>query len=693
MEFSDFSIEIDAIEDKLFAVKVRSTISGEREATFTLSQSVDELVRTSQWSGHNVRGGGDLRAFSGAAETAPEQPTAIGQELFDMLFSSRDIYSALAECVTDADSKGKGVRLRLKMNMKNAAVRDLARLPWELLHDKSKYQYFGQWPDFSISRYLEVPKSFEVTVCRTRLRILVVSSNPRKDLALDKELDNLKKALGDNPNIDIDFLEAATIQKIDEKLAHGKKTGQKFHVLHYMGHGDFHNDQGVLLLHKEDGGEDYVEAETFNTALQASDGIRLVFLNACNTAESSGQEGNHPFAGVATALVFGGVPAVVAMQRPVPDSAAIVLSKAFYSNIARGVPVDAALSEGRRQMFYHDRTTLDWAIPVLFMRSPNGVLFDFAEAPQPPDGTHTTENPQGETPEAIQKRPLAIIAAAGVLVIAIVAAAGYYFFGREGTVTVPAVRSLSQQDATEKLKQAKLGVKVEEAKDDRLEYGAAIRTSPEAGESSSQNGVVTLYVSGMKTLPKLDDELSKDKALDKLKEQGFDNVVVKQKPDPRAEGTVLGTEPSAGVRVLRTDPVTLIVAGSKTEVPKVVGLPISEAQKLVKNANLNPNVVKDWKEGATLDTVIRTEPGPETQADRAASVTLFVSATGGWVYNGNGVLPRTIEKDQKYKVRRPGNLRKEPNDSAQQMGAVQSGQSVRVLEVGTYDWVKVVIDP
>ena len=383
MQFRDFNIEILAKRDDLFDVRVVSGASGELQATITLQRSVDDVLQALQAHGIHVRGATGERDFTPPEHTVARPSTAIGQELFDLLFSSPEVTRALAECMTDAKNSDAGVRLKLTLNTKDAAVADLARLPWELLHDDTKYKYFSLRPDSPIVRYLEVPKPFVVKPFRPPLRILVVSSNPRNDLALDKERDNLKAALGDDPNIELTFVEGATIQTIAGALARGKATGRDFHVLHYMGHGDFHNGKGALLLHKDGGGEDFVDADAFNTALQAAEDIRLVFLNSCNTAQSSAEAGSNPFAGVATALVFEGVPAVVAMQRPVPDNAAIVLAKNFYPNIARGWPVDAAVSEGRRQMFFANRDSLDWAIPVLFMRSPNGALFDFAETSAP----------------------------------------------------------------------------------------------------------------------------------------------------------------------------------------------------------------------------------------------------------------------------------------------------------------------
>lgn len=381
MEFRDFNVEILATRGSRFDVRVASQASGELQTSVALARTVDELLAALLTRGASVRSAASAeRVFTPVpAADAPRvdaQGADIGQTLFDMLFSEPETSRALAECMTDAKASKSGVRLKLTLNTRDQGVADLARLPWELLHDDSKYKHFALRPDFPIVRYLEVPKPFTVERFEPPLRILAVSANPRHDLALDRERENLKAALADVPDVELTFVERASIQRVADAMAQANRAGRAIHVVHYMGHGDFHRGRGVLLLHKDGGGEDPVEAEAFVTAIQAAGDVRLVFLNACNTAQSDASGASDPFSGVASSLVFEGVPAVVAMQRPVPDAAAIVLAKHFYASVAKGVPVDAAVSEGRRQMFFANRASLDWAIPVLFMRSPNGLLFD-----------------------------------------------------------------------------------------------------------------------------------------------------------------------------------------------------------------------------------------------------------------------------------------------------------------------------
>lgn len=62
------------------------------------------------------------------------------------------------------------------------------------------------------------------------------------------------------------------------------------------------------------------------------------------------------------------------MQYEITDNAAIELTRTFYKALANKLPVDAALAEPRKAV----TNSFEWSTPVLYMRAPNGVLFDLA---------------------------------------------------------------------------------------------------------------------------------------------------------------------------------------------------------------------------------------------------------------------------------------------------------------------------
>ncbi len=103
--------------------------------------------------------------------------------------------------------------------------------------------------------------------------------------------------------------------------------------------------------------------------------LRLAFLNSCEGAR--GSEGD-AFSSTAATLVRRGVPAVVAMQYEITDEAAIEFSRDFYEAISDGLPVDAAVAEARTAV--STKSALEWGTPVLYMRSPDGGIFDMRRA-------------------------------------------------------------------------------------------------------------------------------------------------------------------------------------------------------------------------------------------------------------------------------------------------------------------------
>src|SRR5512133_3629731 len=63
------------------------------------------------------------------------------------------------------------------------------------------------------------------------------------------------------------------------------------------------------------------------------------------------------------------------MQFEITDPAAICFTGELYAAVADGYPLDAALSQAR-QAIYTDVSEVEWATPVLYLRAPDGRIFD-----------------------------------------------------------------------------------------------------------------------------------------------------------------------------------------------------------------------------------------------------------------------------------------------------------------------------
>lgn len=274
----------------------------------------------------------------------------------------------------------------------------LHRLPWELLYDPDADGggFLALDDRLAVARYLEIPRPPRHGPAPDAPIVLVAAAAPRGPRApvpldLERELDDLRRAL--HRDFRVRVLEHATLPRLRQALRE-----ETVHVLHFMGHGDLDEatGEGALVLEHEEGGtpdgtpdEEGGTPEEEGGALvgrpsvvgarrlveeigDALPGVRLVVLNACRTAEAAA---GAPYAGVATALVAGGAGAVVAMQHPIADGAAIAFARALYRQVAAGAAADEAVREGRRAIRTQDPTSAQWAIPALFLRTPAEPLF------------------------------------------------------------------------------------------------------------------------------------------------------------------------------------------------------------------------------------------------------------------------------------------------------------------------------
>jgi hypothetical protein len=106
-------------------------------------------------------------------------------------------------------------------------------------------------------------------------------------------------------------------------------------------------------------------------------GIRLIFLNACETGMVGRTQLKFDFnRGVAPKLVAGGIPVLVANQYKVLDVSATEFAKHFYRWLALGSTVGDAAREARVAVNYSIAgDTIDWAVPVVYARNPSRMIY------------------------------------------------------------------------------------------------------------------------------------------------------------------------------------------------------------------------------------------------------------------------------------------------------------------------------
>ena len=195
------------------------------------------------------------------------------------------------------------------------------------------------------------------------LRVLAVCAQPYglALLDLEREKRGLVEALN-APGVQVVLLQEARIEAMLQTLLEGE-----FHILHFMGHAglDTSTGEGVLLFER-DGGPSTVSGAALAMLLSDIRTLRLVFLDVDRTVWAVGEAGHNPLFSVTTALLRIGIPAVIAMHRPISDSAAIAFNQTVYRRLASGDSVDIAVTAGRLSSYSVSPGTTEWAAPVLF---------------------------------------------------------------------------------------------------------------------------------------------------------------------------------------------------------------------------------------------------------------------------------------------------------------------------------------
>jgi CHAT domain len=369
MTYIDFYLEVRASSGTTCRVTVRSP-RGDCDHEIGLPVDLAALpgVRAGL-HGEALRGASATQARTGAAtrrEAVVEGPAtpdafAFGRALYKAIFQGQvaELFAANRE---HARHLGKGLRVNLVTP--DAA---LALIPWELLCPRHG-DHLCLSEDTPLVRYVLVGKPRAPMQVEPPLQILGILSaggGAPLDLGLERariseELDPLlQRGLAE-----VTWLEDPTSQDLLEAL-----DSRAWHIVHFAGHGTFdkRSSQGVLSIASEGGGQGHLRATDLRVLLRDRHSIKMVFLNSCDGAMGDARE---LFSSTAALVADAGVPAVLAMQFPISDRSATKFARQVYRQIAAGDSLEEAVTEARKGIFVGG--SLEWATPVLFMRSTEG---------------------------------------------------------------------------------------------------------------------------------------------------------------------------------------------------------------------------------------------------------------------------------------------------------------------------------
>ncbi|MBI5298224.1 MAG: CHAT domain-containing protein [Chloroflexi bacterium] len=258
----------------------------------------------------------------------------------------------------------------------------------------------------TLSRHLTLGGTLDLRLQEPPLRTLVVISDPDKlgGVISTKVLEEIGRLAtpggsGEEKNMDVKVLgrlksyqqDIPGIDYLDQPASYENimdliKEEWQPHVLHFIGHGKFEQNEGFLGLMKsdEEGLVDWISADHISQ-LFSDWKPRLVLLQACQSAQSGTEPG---FMSLADRIFKRNIPAVVAMQFTITNDFATIFAQGFYEALRDGKDVDAAVQIGRSKITAKVRwTNRDFGAPVLFTYRPDAIM-----QPLPSRSTRVTQS-------------------------------------------------------------------------------------------------------------------------------------------------------------------------------------------------------------------------------------------------------------------------------------------------------------
>jgi HEAT repeat protein/tRNA A37 threonylcarbamoyladenosine biosynthesis protein TsaE len=355
-EYTVFKILLGTKQGTTYPIKVMITPSGEMfSGSFTPPLTNAELT-----SFLNAMGIFLSKDQVHLISERRERLTWLGECLFEALFQEQ-----VRLCYESALRAGQHLLVQISSQDPN-----LLALPWEFAYDPTYRQFLSLYDTTPIARQIELP-SLIVPEPVERLRVLIAIASPSDLPALNvsQEKRNIYTAFDEAKEVlEVELLENACFDSLSARLAQ-----QKYHVLHFVGHGGYSQKAktGAIYLEDKAGQAEMISGETLGLLIRNTRSARLVVLNACESARN-GWPGS--FSTVAGALISADVPAVVAMQFPISDQAALAFSRAFYTALTQGDDLVRAVARGRRQIHHAISVTgssliHEWGTPVLYLGS------------------------------------------------------------------------------------------------------------------------------------------------------------------------------------------------------------------------------------------------------------------------------------------------------------------------------------
>ena len=314
----------------------------------------------------------------------------LGRDLFECLFPGplQRLYDTAREAAT-------GLRLDIILT---SMIHWVADLPWEFAYDPIRRTFLATEDINLLRNVVTAVPAQQLPLLTGPLRVLAVAAQPIGwgQLSTDEELELVARGfrpLQEAGLIELETIRSATAEVLHKRLQLAQIRNERIDVLHFIGHGEYSRERkrGYLAFEDGNGAASTIDTDAFRQ-IACRRGIRIIFLNACESGTGGASDFNN---GVAQGLVAGGVPVVVGNQYKVLDSSATTFAQYFYWALGHGATVGDAAREARVAVNYSIQgENIDWAVPIVFAQNPQQRLCE-AIGSRPDDLASVARGPAG----------------------------------------------------------------------------------------------------------------------------------------------------------------------------------------------------------------------------------------------------------------------------------------------------------
>ena len=322
-------------------------------------QVLEQWLRKWEWIAQAASRGSIRRQL-----LVPETFRVLGDLLWQIAFSG-GVGDLLRKAMADARHDDSPLRVRLGFGQ---GADDLARLPWEFVRCPDEDIFLAQEHSIVFARFVDGPPDTTIASEDHELRVMFVIALPTSD-SFTEEREELRRLVDEGlrpiTKIDLKPFETWDRNAIIAALKRSDDADRHIDVLHLVAvcSDEKLSPNGLPSLRIPGVGlADPAQILAILTATKVPPTLVVLHLSEDDKDPSA------HFEMLAPAFIRKGVPAVLAMQYPMPPDRGREFLSSLYVGLAGGQPVGSTIHEARA-LLAGDEWNRQFGTPVLYLQS------------------------------------------------------------------------------------------------------------------------------------------------------------------------------------------------------------------------------------------------------------------------------------------------------------------------------------